>query len=80
MFKHLTREEIKALRNFMGMSTRKLGREIGVSHATLYNIEHGVGQNSDRTNYRLLRFFVGERGLTEQDIQTLVELNQKTRK
>lgn len=78
--KQLTPNEIKTVRNFIGLSTRKLGKKAGISHVTLYNIEHGVTKVSDRTNIRLLNVFVEVYGMTLADMDKVIELRQKVEK
>lgn len=58
MFKHFKHEEIRALRPFCGLSTRSLGDLAGISHQTLYNVEMGYAEVTERTNVRLLRVFM----------------------
>lgn len=52
--RYLTGDEVSGLRRDLGLSQEQLARELGLSPATLYNVERGAQRLGDKSARRLL--------------------------
>lgn len=75
-YKQLSSTDIIALRNFVGLSTRKLAKEAGLSNVTLHYVEHDMTPISERTTIRLLLVFTNKFGMTVEQMETVIEMNK----